>query len=509
MEIWAISEAEKEKRCLQIKQTVVSEALRQQDATFWTFPDPNAEPPPPPDPKEAAKAAKGAKGEPPPEPPEVLKAEDHPESDGLFLSHVWGEPEWWTNLFGHNDFKASKHMQVCAALQCAASRHPARSDLIPENKEPRVWVDRCSLPDPAVPYDHPLEQLTLGTYAMPVKELKLLVPKLEGNTDVEGYTIICINEEGYKFEGSMNLRKWDDVGRPLAKTTPHPVAWEMPPGRYHVRSAKVIPEDRVSPDEAAQKAEFRPFCEHLRKWMAGLRLRDEVWIEFTLGSIRAETMLLAETMMSLHGGMLAVVTWNYFDRLWPFVEWTVYCARRGPNRIQLASDHFARAANVEYHRAIRRLNVEKAGCRDPRDRELLLGMLKRIFRCDTRHETDGFVKPADKSLTIANKVPITDYSAVERYARTTAIAVFANEAAHVVTRQPTCHDEFGWAALAGELGYLDLQAALMKCKPFDWEELAATKPPEQREACFDALVNDWWEGKVLPVLEDERTLAMR
>merc|ERR1719506_606349 len=191
----------------------------------------------------------------------------------------------------------------------------------------------------------------------------------------------------------MNLREWDEQGRPMEKTTPQMVEWEIPPGWYHVRSAEVIPEDRVSPEEAGKKRKLRPFAEQMRAWSNGLHLRDEVWVEFTLGSIRAECMLLAETMMALHGGLLAVVTWNYFDRLWPFVEWTVYCARRGPHRVQLAADHFVGAATVQYHRAIRRLNVENAGCRDPRDRELLLGMLKRIFKCDTRFETDGYVKP--------------------------------------------------------------------------------------------------------------------
>merc|ERR1712072_1009669 len=250
----------------------------------------------------------------------------------------------------------------------------------------------------------------------------------------------------------------------------------------------------------------------MRKWCAQLRLRDEVWVEFTLGSIRAEVMLLSETMMALHGGLLAVVTWNYFDRLWPFVEWTVYCARRGPNRIQLASDHFVGAAVVEYHRAIRRLSVENAGCRDPRDRELLLGMIKRIFKCDTKLVTESYVKPASGALTEAIKVPVTDYSAVERYARATAIAVFAHECADVANRKPAAGDEFGWAALAGELGLTDLEAALKMCKPFDWEELAAYKPEaslEERQTCYDALVEDWWRGKVLPVLEDERKLAMR
>lgn len=265
----------------------------------------------------------------------------------------------------------------------------------------------------------------------------------------------------------------------------------------------------MSPQAAAQKVQFRPFAEQLRTWSNELRLTDEVWVEFTLGSIRAECMMLNETMLALHDGLLAAVTWNYFDRLWPFVEWTVYCARRGPNRVQLATDHFVGAALVEYQRAIRRLSVENAGYRDVRDRDLLLGMLKRIFKCDTRSETECFTKPKDGRLIEPIKAAITDYSAVERYARATAIAVFAHEAADVANRKPGAGDESGWAALAGELGLIDLEAALKKCKPFDWDELAALRPVEERADAFDDLVEEWWTGIVLPVLEDERQLAVR
>jgi len=496
-------EAEKEKRCRQIIRTVTSEALQASSSSLWVYPDPNEEPPPP-DPK-------AAKGAPPPEEAAApLEADDDPEASGLFLSHVWGEPDWWVQLYGTAKFKDGKHLQVSAALQRAVHR----GDLLVPGRDPRVWVDCASLPDPVVPFDHPLEELTLGTYAMPAKDLKHLIPKVDGDKypgdiNAGGYTIINVAQEGYSFEGIMNLRKWDEQGRPLEKTIPQAVQWEIPPGWYHVRSARVIPEDRVSPEEAGQKAEFKPFVDQMRKWTNSLKLRDEVWIEFTLGSIRAECMLLVDTMLSLHGGLLAVVKWNYFDRLWPFVEWTVYCARCGPDRVQLASDHFAGTAVVEYQRAIRRLSVEKAGVRDSRDRELLLAMLKRIFKCDTKKVTDCYVKPVDGRLIEAIKVPVTDYSAVERYARATAIAVFAHEAADVVDRKPEAGDQFGWAALAGELGLLELEVALKKSKPFDWEELSQLQPPENREACFNALVADWWTGKVLPVLEDERKLAMR
>merc|ERR1711972_264060 len=152
-----------------------------------------------------------------------------------------------------------------------------------------------------------------------------------------------------------------------------------------------MPEDRISPTVAAQQAHLRPGKEQMRKWCNDLKLQDEVWVEFALGSIRAECMLLAEPMLALHSVLLAVVTWNYFDRLWPLVEWTVFCARCGPDRVQLAADHFSCPCLVEYHRALRRLSVTLAGVRDPRDRELLLGMIKRTFKCDTTDVIEKYV----------------------------------------------------------------------------------------------------------------------
>lgn len=497
-----MSRSEEERRSLQLIRTVTSEALQASANDLWIYPDPNAEPPPPPDPK-------AAKGAPPPDEDDAgpLKAENDPDGGGLFLSHVWEEPNCWSSVFGAGSFKVSKHLQVCASLQRAADH---RKDLFRPGQEPRVWVDCASLPDPVVPYDHPLEELTLGTYAMPVQDLKAMLPKVEGSINAGGYTILHL-EEGHRFEGTMNLREWDDNGRPLEATTQQTVEWEIPPGWYHVRSAFVIAEDRVSPAEAQSKEHFRPVTEQMRAWCKKLKLRDEVWVEFTLGSIRAECLLLAEPMLALHGGLLAVVTWNYFDRLWPFVEWTVFCARRGPARVHLAADHFAGPAIVEYHRAIRRISVNNMGCRDPRDRELLLGMIKRLFKCDTTERTMSYDKPADGSLQReCIRESVTDYSAVERYARATAIAVFAHEAAPVASRSPGAGDEAGWAALAGELGLMQLQQALKKCKPYDWEKAAeASKPEEKREAGFEDLMEAWWTEQVLPVLEEERRRAMR
>ncbi|OLP76278.1 hypothetical protein AK812_SmicGene43810 [Symbiodinium microadriaticum] len=64
-----------------------------------------------------------------------------------------------------------------------------------------------------------------------------------------------------------------------------------------------------------------PLKEQLRRWSTRLALRDEVWLEFTLGSLRAECLLLADTML-------------------------VFCARCGTGRVQLAADAFSRAAGA-------------------------------------------------------------------------------------------------------------------------------------------------------------------
>merc|ERR1712232_461861 len=268
-------------------------------------------------------------------------------------------------------------------------------------------------------------------------------------------------------------------------------------------------------------------------------------------------LLLTESMLAMQGGLVAVVTWNYFDRLWPLVEWSVFCAHRGPDRIQLAADALARNTLVEYYRAIRRVSVTDAGCRDKRDRELLLGLIERVFQSTRAQDvTLGFSMPQPcefcannrssncqgcqnkhrkkaaaartpaftiKSTLMVNDRPVqlrditvpererhVDYSAVERYVRATAIAVFAREAAMTASGERSYDDEGGWSALCKELGLLELHAALTKCKPFDWFERISNQGLEGdlAEATYLDTVDSWWRNLVLPALEYERQLAV-
>lgn len=259
----------------------------------------------------------------------------------------------------------------------------------------------------------------------------------------------------------------------------------------------------------------------------------------------------------MQGGLVAMVTWNYFDRLWPLVEWSVFCAHRGPDRIQLAADALAGPTLVEYYRAIRRVSVIDAGCRDKRDRELLLGLIEKVFRstraqdvtlgfsmpqpcdfcannrksdcqaCQNKHRkkaaaarTPAFTikshmivndRPVPlRDITIPERKRLVDYSAVERYVRATAIAVFAREAAMTASGGRSYDDEGGWTALSKELGLLELHAALTKCKPYDWFGRISNQGLEGdlAEASYLETVEAWWRQLVLPALEYERQLAV-
>lgn len=496
-----------------------SPALEIVSPEFWSYRAPGepaaASPPPPqPDPKAKAKAAP-APAEPPPPSLDQLEAQPDPQRGGLFLSHVWDEPEGWSSLFGSQPYIAAKQIQVATGLRAAVARGLSGGDAAP-----KVWVDYSSLPAQVTPEDHPAEQMQWGPYQIHVKELKSFAPKLATATD--GYTILNF-PEGRSFEGVMNLREFDAAGRPSSHSTPREVKWDIPPGWYHVRSARVISEDTLSPAEAEAKPPFRSRVEQLRKWCFGLGLRDEVWVEFTLGSFRAECLLLADTMLTMHSGLVAVVPWNYFDRLWPLWEWAVFSAINGPGRVQLAVDTFSGPALVEYHRAIRRVDVSAAVVRDPRDRDMLLLALEKLFKCKAHRETLGYEKPCAHLPMAPAQERQVDYAPVERFVRSTAIAAFAREAALQGLGRLGEDDQGGWTALAEELGYQELHSALKECKPFDWsrvahgqsrgEEAEAWGPSsvltDAAESIYLTFLEDWWEKQVLPALETERRRALR
>jgi hypothetical protein len=563
-------DADEADRCCQLLRTVETEAFHEVAPALWAYPvegEEVEEEPVVEDPKAKKAPPKGKVEEPPPEPEDKdvdegpLKADGDPGAGALFLSHTWDEPPGWEEHFGGGQsFAAAKQLQASAAVRRAEQRR------LPRGEAPRVWVDRASLPQSVTPEDHPLEQTVFGPYLLPVREIKEVFDKVEGPN--RGYTVLRVKDkDGHKFEGTMNMRKFDDQGRPSKDSWPMEVSWVIPPGWYHVSSAHVVAEDKISEAMADEKRKFEPRGEQLRRWCTGLGLRNEIWVTITLGSLRCEYLMMIEPMLAMHAGFVPVVAWNYFDRLWPLVEWAVFCARRGADRVQLAATVLAGPVLTEYYRAIKRLNIFDAAIRDDRDRELLLDLIERLFRCDARSKTLGYTVPPPKPppppechvckckacmcwaqphphplfkyqgqamsrepkyeevtmlqvnnrevklkrTTVKVKERVVDYSRVERYVRATAIAIFAHEAAMAASGDLGYDDEIGWTALAAELGYSELHSALKKCKPYDWFKLVsiAGLEGEDAEAAYLDKVEAWWTALVLPVLEHERLLAVR
>jgi len=425
---------------------------------------------------------------------------------GLFLSHAWDEPENWSKYFIGQTFQAAKQMQVSTGLRRALARNLAR---------PRVWVDWASFPgavsggSPSIEGDHPFENMSFGPYCMPVKALK--DPGFLKSTPDQkdsGYTMLHL-PEGHAFNGTMQKRKFDEAGRPGQQTEPVEANWQLPPGWYYVQSAHVIAEGFVSPQAAERMDAFTSRHEHILSWCLRLELRDEMWVAFTLGSVRSQCLLLTEPLLVLHDCLVAVAPWNYFDRLWPLCEWALFCAHRGPDRVQLAVDAYIGPSLAEYHRAIQRLCVSKACCRDLRDRTLLLGLLQRSFKCETSLTTVGYRRSEAKlgSAIQAQVMPEqqweVDYSRVERYVRATAIVLFAREAAVAACWLRSAvgvdcdEDEYGWAGLASELGLSELHEALRQCRPQLW-----LHGGRDSSVALERL-DKWWRDAAMPVLRHE------
>ncbi|CAE8616614.1 unnamed protein product, partial [Polarella glacialis] len=135
---------------------------------------------------------------------------------------------------------------------------------------------------------------------------------------------------------------------------------------------------------------------------------------------------------------------------------------------------------------------------------------EKLFDCPVTDETMSFQKPSAGECHAALKERKVDFSAVERYVRATAVAVFARQAALAGSRLLGQDDECGWVAMAEELGFEELHSALKKCKPWDWNEAAKTQgEAELQEEAYAATVEAWFLEDVLPELETERRLALR
>lgn len=435
----------------------------------------------------------------------------------VHVSHAWDEPASWSKWFGAQAYVEVKQLQVTEAMRGLAQWMKLQSE---GGDDPpfRVWVDHSCLPQAIkdsdqvpVSSDH-----DFGPFKIQVKALKAILPTSQDAGRF--YSMLTIPAEGFQYNGVLQNVQSDDPGQATGEDEAELVEWSLLPGQYFFTAAQRLSHaDGDSPDSIRVSDHVRPGQGDLLCWCTDQALDDEAWIRIGLASVRGACSVLFDSMLTLHSYLVPVVTWNYFGRLWPLVEWAIFCSRVGVDKVHLAADFFTKPALVEFHRALSSLSIEGAECHNPSDRRWLLSFLEREFTCTSKYVTPCFQK-VTKGVLMAVKERTVDFEPLERYIRATAVAIFARQAARTASRRLKCDDESGWIGLADSLGLSELHGALKRCKCWEWHQVAQSdagvSQPEGSlaaavELAYQARVEAWWADFILPVLEDERRRALR
>merc|ERR1711924_510856 len=100
----------------------------------------------------------------------------------------------------------------------------------------------------------------------------------------------------------------------------------------------------------------------VRQWLQGLSILSEhLWLEFTLGSVRAESLFLMDEILWKHPRLTVILSWDHFARLWPLYEWATFLLEHSPVNVELSCSLTAPLSTIPLHldRA-RRLSIDAA-----------------------------------------------------------------------------------------------------------------------------------------------------
>lgn len=179
-------------------------------------------------------------------------------------------------------------------------------------------------------------------------------------------------------------------------------------------------------------------------------------------------------------GMVVVLSWSYFSRLWCAFEWAVFFIVHSPDDLIICGEFLYREATEDsFIVAIRNFRVWKCECFSPSQRALLEDCITENFRSEQ------------------------DF---ERFVKFTAIAMMGR--CLVLRRARSNLTLNRWTALAEELGFTDLSAALKSARPEQWRESALQGKPFSLERDLQVTVSmqcdDWAAEKINPLIHAER-----
>uniref|UniRef100_A0A7S3EVV6 Uncharacterized protein n=1 Tax=Haptolina ericina TaxID=156174 RepID=A0A7S3EVV6_9EUKA len=211
---------------------------------------------------------------------------------------------------------------------------------------------------------------------------------------------------------------------------------------------------------------------------------------------------LLEDFIQRSDGMVVLLSWQYFERLWCIYEWAAFLLHHDARRILICADAFIRPGTQQmFIDAVRHFTVRSAKCHDEADRAVLDAKIAEYYLSE---------------------------EAFEALTRSTAIALLAASAARRCARHE--HNRWGeftpWVELARECGFDELADALTTADPVRWRREAYVAvasrselaPPNARgrvgscrdwSCTFEESVDAWFEAAVNPLLHTIKQASVR
>jgi len=498
----------------------------------------------------------------------------------VYVSHVWKPPENWSAHFPHHEYAEMKRRQLEVGCRLEARHQLNQSALY---KEVNLWIDKAAVPPPIMQSDHPRDRTSFNDenekggvregYRMTVKELNKFIR--EGGQLGAGvgeddpiYTLVDVNEPRV-FSEPMKIRRIDMYGKPSLKPEFQDEEWTMqgtdeveggmkewkkgiPPGRYFIKKVSVADgmekrssqkepkwfQHGVDPHKLDAPYMVESSSTTVRQWLQGLSiLSEQLWLEVTLGSVRAESLSLMDEILWKHPRMTVILSWDHFARLWPLYEWATFLLEHSPVSVELSCSLTAPLSTIPLHLdRVRRLSIDAATplIADPRDAEMLLDRFRTHFRCDWQDHVKYQCSSTPRSTFNREVNWDTDWSRLERFIRCTAIMIFARTMLRdhaYQSREAAAHWYVPWVHLAREVGFPALADRLKEVKPVAWYEAcvedvrkARTRvaTDEGRElteedaavtaealARYTERLDAWFEDTCVPIYRDERREVVR
>jgi hypothetical protein len=440
-----------------------------------------------------------------------------------------------------------KRRQLEVACRLEARHQLKGSDLF---KEVDLWIDKAAVPPPIEPKDHPRERTSFGPeigdregYRMTVRELnnfiraggQLGAPLGDDETPI--YTLVDVNEPRV-FSEQMKIRRIDMYGKPSLKPEFQEEAWTISPGRYFIKKVRVADgmhnkqrssaesdshstskwfQHGVDPGKLDAPYMYDTASTTVRQWLQGLSILSEhLWLEVTLGSVRAESLFLMDEILWKHPRMTVILSWDHFARLWPLYEWATFMLEHSPVNVELSCSLTAPLSTIPLHLdRVRRLSIDAASCSDSRDAEMLLDRFRTQCRCDWQENVAYQCSDTPRSTFSREVRWTTDWSRLERFIRCTAIMVFARTMLRdhaYCSREAAAHWYVPWMHLAREMGFPELADRLKEVKPLAQYEACvkdADGDTAEALALYTERLDQWFERTCGPIYRDERRDVVR